>query len=124
MKKFAEKLRAVEREMSEEKGRFLLFALFLRQDAPGLWDLLVSAPWVEANKGDALRYVVPKVKAAATDEEFSRLSRIAIIEGTQPALSAVQSAFNIEHGLVEIQRSNFFGLQIDHAFIITSRREA
>lgn len=123
MKEFAEKLRTVEQQISAEKGPFLLFALFLREDAPDLWDLLVSAPWIEANKGDALRYIVPKLQAVATPEELSKLSRVAIIEKNQPSLAAIQSAFHIEHGLAEVQSSNFFGLQIKHAYIITSRRE-
>lgn len=124
MKELAEKLRAVEQQIAKEKGPFLLFALFLREDAPGLWDLLVSAPWIEASKGDALRYIVPRLQAVATPEELAKLSRVAIIEKSQPALAAIQSAFHVEHGLAEVQSSNFFGLQINHAYIITSRREA
>lgn len=123
MKQFAEKLAEVEKQIALEKGPFLLFALFLREDAPDLWDLLVSAPWIEANKGDALRYLVPKLKAVGTPDELAHLSRIAIIEKDQSALSALQSAFRIENSIVEVKDSNFFGLQIKHAYIITSRRE-
>lgn len=123
MKQFAEKLQTVEQQISAEKGSFLLFALFLREDAPNLWDLLVSAPWIEADKGQALRYIVPKLKAVASKEELGKLSRVAIIEKGQPALSAIQMAFHVEHGLVEVQSSVFFSLQIKHAYIITSRHE-
>ncbi len=123
MKEFAQKLVAVEQNISAEKGAFLLFALFLREDAPDLWDLLVSAPWIDQNKGDALRYLVPKIKAVATPNELAQLSRIVIIEKDQPALSALQSAMHVEHSVAEIQSSNFFGMQIKHAYIITSRRE-
>ena len=55
MKAFAEKLVPVERQIAAEKGAFLLFALFLREDAPDVWDLVVAAPWIEANKSEALR---------------------------------------------------------------------
>ena len=122
MKEFVEKLRQVELQVAEEKGPFLLFALFLREDAPDLWDLLVAAQWIETNKGEALRYLVPKINALATPEELARLSRIVIIEAGQPALAAIHSAFHIEHSIAEVQNSNFFGLQINHAYIITSRR--
>jgi hypothetical protein len=124
MKAFAEKLSVVEQSIAEEKGPFLLFALFLREDAPDLWDILVSAAWLENNKGEALRYLVPKLQKVASAGELSKLSRIVIIEKNQPALAAFQSAFHIEHGVVEVQSSNFFGLQIKHAYVITSRREA
>lgn len=123
MKEFAKKLRLVEQQIAEEKGPFLLFALFLREDAPDLWDLLISAPWIESNKGEALRYVVPKLQEVASRDELSKLSRVSIIEKNQPALAAIQSAFHVEHGLAEIRSSNFFGLQIKHAYIITSRRD-
>lgn len=124
MREFAEKLRVLEREMASEKGAFQFFALFLREDAPGLWDLVVSAPWMDPDKGEALRYVVRKVQAVATTDELEKLSRVVIVEVNQPGISAIQSAMHIEHGLSEIQDSNFFGLQIDHAFVITASRGA
>lgn len=120
MKNFAEKLRVVEQQIAQEKGSFLLFALFLRDGAPNLWDLLVSASWIDEDKEEALRYIVPKIQSVATSEELANLSRVAIIEQNNPALSALQSAIHVEHGIAEIQNSNFFGLQIKHAYIITS----
>lgn len=123
MKDIAEKLMQAEQQISKEKGRFLLFALFLREDAPDLWDLLVSADWIETNKGEALRYITGKLKGFAEPTELSKLSRIVIIEQTNPALAAIQSAFHVEHSVAEVQSSNFFGLQIKHAYIITSRRD-
>lgn len=123
MKDVAKKLISAEQQMSDEKGRFLLFALFLREDAPDLWDLLVSANWIETNKGEALRYITGKLKNSVAPIELSKLSRIVIIEHTNPALGAIQSAFHIEHGMADVQSSNFFGLPIKHAYIITSRKE-
>jgi hypothetical protein len=123
MREFAEKLRVVEKEMSSEKGSFLLFALFLREDAADSWDLLVSAQWLEADKSEGLKYLATKVQSAGTAAELVKLSRIVIIGRDQPMLGAIQSAFSVENGLSEISRSNFNGLRIDHAYIITSRRE-
>lgn len=122
MKKLVEKLRVLEIELAKEKGPFLLFALFLREDAPDVWDLLVGAPWIEADKGAALRYIVKNLNVVATRHELTTISRIVIIEHSNPALASLQSAVNIEHGSVEIKESNFFGLKIEHAFIITARR--
>ena len=122
MKALVEKLRTLEREVAEEKGAFLLFALFLREDAPDVWDLLASAPWIEADKGAALRYLAKKLNAVASPEELTTLSRIVLIDQSNPALAAMQSSLNIEHGAAEVQSSNFFGLQIKHAYVITSRR--
>lgn len=123
MNKLLEKLRVVEQQISQERGPFVLFALFLREDAPGVWDLLVSAPWIEDDKGAALRYISGKLNETATREELMRLSRIVLIEQSHPALAAMQSALTIEHGSAEVQVSDFFGLPIQHAYVITSRRE-
>jgi hypothetical protein len=121
-KALVDKLKALEGSVSAEKGPFLLFALFLREDAPDVWDLLVSAPWIEANKGAAFKYLATKLNQVATPEELTTLSRIVVIEKANPALAAIQSAMQIEHGSAEIQNSNFFGLHIKHAYIITSLR--
>ncbi len=37
-------------EIARKKGEFTLFALLMRADAPGTWDLVVSAPWLESGK--------------------------------------------------------------------------
>jgi hypothetical protein len=123
MKEITEKLRSLEQNISEEKGSFLLFALFLREDAPDRWDLLVAAPWIPKNKNTALKYFSNKLVQTLSQKELLKLSRIAIIEPDEPALSAIQQAMHVEHGLAEIKDSNFFGLQIKHAYIITSRRQ-
>lgn len=123
MREIAEKLRNLEQNIAVEKGRFLLFALFLREDAPDRWDLLVSAPWIPKNKNAALKYFSDKLIRTLDQKELLKLSRIAIIEAAEPALAALQQAIHTEHSIAEIKDSDFFGLQIKHAYIITSRRE-
>jgi len=122
MKTFINKLVGLENEVSVEKGVFLLFAVFLREDAPDVWDILVSAPWIEADKGAALKYLAGKLSNVASPEELTKISRIVVIEQSNPALGAMQSAIQVEHGTAEIQNSNLFGLQIKHAYVITSQK--
>ncbi len=54
MNAMVEKLIRVEREIAEDRGPFVLFAFLLREDAPGVWDLIVSAPWISQNESDSL----------------------------------------------------------------------
>jgi len=122
MKEFVDHLVKIERSLSEKKGAFNLFALFLREDAPDKWDLLIAAPWLERNRPDALRYIAQALQKSLRKDELLKLSRIVIIDQENPALDALQSAIHVEHGDTEIQNSNFFGLQIRHAYLITSRR--
>jgi hypothetical protein len=122
MKDIAEKLKEKEEEMSREKGRFLLFALFLREDAPDLWDLVVAAPWIKRDKAQALSYIASKVREALGPEQLTKLSRIVLIDEENPALDALQPTLHVEHGMLETQNTSFSGLPIKHAYIITSRR--
>jgi hypothetical protein len=123
MKDIVEKLIRVERDIAKKRGPFLLFALFLREEASELWDLLISAPWIIGNKEKSIKYIADHVRKALKPEEILKLSRIVIIEQENPALNALHRAIHIEHGKAEVQNSNFFGMLIKHAYIITSQRK-
>jgi len=127
MKQLVEKLVTMEREISEERGTFALFALFLREDALDKWDLVASAPWLEEDKKESLAYLSDRLRSHLTDEELLSFSRIVLVDRDNPFLEAIkkaiQKAVSLEHGIVEVKDSNFFGLEISHAYIITSKRQ-
>ena len=123
MKEVINKLIQIEKKISSEKGQFLLFALFLREDAPDLWDLMVAASWVEKDKSESLKHISDHLKKTLDTKELIKLSRIVLIDTDNPALDALHKAIHIEHGDAEIKDSNFFGLQIKHAYVITAKPE-
>lgn len=122
MKQIIEKLTTIEKETSIERGKYDLFALFLREDSSNKWDILVSSDWINNNKEEALKYLAQKIQTSFTQSDLIQISRIVIIDENNPSLPALQQAVNIEHGAAEIKDSNFFGLQIKHGFLITSRK--
>ncbi|KPK72824.1 MAG: hypothetical protein AMJ79_15475 [Phycisphaerae bacterium SM23_30] len=122
MKEIVQKLKDKEIEIAKEKGPLYLFALFLREDAPDNWDLVVAAPWINKDKSDSLKFIASKIQETLDHKELVKLSRIVIIDDTNPALEALHKAIHVEHGTSEIHNSNFFGLPISHAYIITSQR--
>ena len=122
MKEFIDKLRLLETEISQKKGDFSLFALLLREDAQNKWDLVASASWFWSDKMKTLDYLAKKLRSGLTSDEFLTLSRIVLIEESDPTLHALQQAFQVHHTPIEVQDCNLFGLQIQHAYIITSRR--
>ena len=122
MREQAQKLQAVEKKLSESKGSFELFALFLREDAPNKWDLLVSSDWARNDKKAALSEIIQEIKNVLTDQEQLMLSRLIILDKDDAALKALHGTMHVEHGLAEISDSNFFGLSIKHAYLITSKR--
>lgn len=120
MREQAEKLQAVEKKISDSKGRFELFALFLREDAPNKWDLLISSDWARKDKKAALKEIIQEIQSVLTQQEILMLSRLIVLEKDDAALKALHGAMRVEHGLAEISDSNFFGLAIKHAYLITS----
>ena len=117
-----EKLALLEREVSDEKGEFSLFGLFLREDAQDeyKWDLLVSAPWLDADKKEGLTYLAKEIQERLEPDELLSISRIVVLERGDPILEAIQKAVNVKHGEVKVQDSNFFGVRITQACISTS----
>ena len=122
MKIIIDKLKQQEEIMANEKGPFDLFALFLREDAPLKWDLVVAAEWIDRNKEASFKYVASVVQTALSTEELLKLSRIVLIDEGNPALEALWKAVSVEHKVAEIKDCEFFGLQIKHAYLITCRR--
>ena len=112
----------IEKELSKRYGPFNLFALFLREDSAGKWDILVASDWIEQNKRESMRLIAGFLQEHLDKDELINISRIVLIEDSNPALSAFQSEMNIERGNIEVKNRNLFGLPIKHAYIITSRR--
>lgn len=123
MKEFLNKFISMEKELAEEKGKFALFGLFLREDIEDRWDLVISAEWLKSNNKKDYEIIAKSLKKFLSKEEVIYLSRIVILDKGNPILEAVNRAFYIEHGQVECKDCNFSGLQIKHAYIITSKRE-
>lgn len=122
MNEVVDKFAALEAQIAERKGDFSLFALFLREDVPDRWDLVISAPWVGQKKQEAVDYVIAEIKSRLGSQNLITLSRIVLVDPDDASVRAVNKAFHVEHGRVEVKDSNFFGLPIKHAFIITSKR--
>lgn len=121
MKKLIEKFQKIEKRLSVLKGDFALFGLFLREESADKWDVVVSAPWLDADRKQSLETIAAEIQSTLTKSELNELSRIAIIDGNNPALETLRRAIQIEHGNAEIQNSDFFGLKIKHAYLITSQ---
>jgi hypothetical protein len=108
--------------LQRDCGEFSLFALFLREDAPGKWDLVVAAPWIDEDKKSALKKIAERVSAGLSQKELLEVSRIVVLDPENPALEATLRAVKANNSKVEVRNSNFFGLQIKHAVILESKR--
>ena len=121
MKELLQRFVALERALSQDRGPFTLFALFLREDAVDKWDLILAATWIEEDRKQALSDITSRIQATFAAGDLSLLSRVVFVELANPAVEAMNKAIRLEHGEAEVRDSNFFGLQIKHAYIITSK---
>jgi hypothetical protein len=117
-----EKLRKAMNLISAEKGEFVLFGLFLTDESPERWDLVVSAPWLEEGKLEALREFVKMLSSTVEQEEISSLSKIVTLNHDDPSLKAILKAVQVENGPVILQDNNLFGLEIKQAYILRAKR--
>jgi hypothetical protein len=121
MNSLAQKMMTVEQELAAERGDFTLFALFLRDNSPGLWDVMVSAPWIDENKDAGLNAVVAKVNSYLKKEELLMLSRIVIVEHDHPELEELNRfsfATSSNPNPIEARNENLLGQDIKQAFFI------
>lgn len=115
-----DKLSALEREVSSSRGKFSLFALFLREGAENMWDVVVAAPWLMADLKASYSFIAQQIQSHLAPDELASISRIAIINATSPGVEAIADKFHVEHGLVEVRETFFFGIMIRTAYIITA----
>jgi hypothetical protein len=123
MNELIENVAEVEKRVASERGSFNLFALFERDDVANRFDLVFAAPWA-TDKGEVLRYFFVQLKESVRPEQLVELSRIVVLDPTDDAVRAINKAFNVEHGRLEVSESNIFGLPVKHGLIITSKRAA
>ncbi len=117
-----EKLQKFMKQMEARKGRFTLFGLFLREDSPGLWDLVLAAPWLENGKLKALGEFVQKMSEAFGQDEVMSFSRIVTLNHDDPSLRAILSETGSLKKPMEKQGHDLFGLPIEHAVILRATR--
>jgi len=121
IEKIVEKLKSCEKIMAEEKGPFDLFGLFLRDDAPDKWDLVIAGEWIEKDADESFFYVIDMLTRGLPKEDMLKLSRVVVLKKKNPDLEAMYRAIGGGRN-IRIKDSIFFGLQIKEAYIITLRR--
>jgi hypothetical protein len=112
-------LKKLERSLSKSRA-FRLFAVVQRTDAPNLWDVVVSAPWMDRDPIAATRELAPKVSKALTKDQLVTVSRLLVMKTGEPFLEAILSWANVEHGASSLQNLTIEDVQVKEAHIITA----
>jgi hypothetical protein len=122
MNELIQKMVSIEKYLARQKGNFRLFALFLRDGSPGKWDVLVSANWIDANKQQALKIIIEQLTTKLNKDELMSLSRVVVINKDNDGLPAINQFISVKNRMTEIHNKKFFGLDIEQAFLISSKR--
>ncbi len=118
------KFRKAMRDIAAQKGDFSFFGLFLRADAPGTWDLVVSAPWLEGQNLRDLGEITKLLSKSIGQQSLRQLSRVVILNERDPSLKKVVSAYSVDDGELRVQHSKLFGLDIEDAIIMRAKKAA
>src|SRR5437016_6296133 len=129
MKEIIDKLKSVVIAL-EKDHPLLLFVLFLRDESLERWDIVVSATWLSSSDRNAYKTVVSKVQAFLTSSELIQISRIVILDHTDPAVSFLQEACPLTNGGYKESPKDFpvepfsekFGFTIKKAYVLRCQR--
>jgi len=113
-----EKLQKLMKHVEARRGRFTFFAVFMREESPGLWDLVVSAPWLEAGRLKALGEFVEEMSEALGQDEVMSFSRIVTLNRNDQALHDILNEVEPPKKPIDMQGHDLFGLPIEHAVIL------
>ena len=115
-------LRKAMRNIARKKGDFTLFAKIRRSDAPGTWDLVVSAPWLEEGKLKATSELVELLSDSLGETSLHEFSRIATLGADHPIVKFILENLAVDDGERRMQSTDLFGLHIDEAVVFRAKR--
>lgn len=114
-----ERLRAAERAIASAHGPFVLFVLAEREEAPGKWDLLVSAPWLETNR-KGIQQMVDRLKVYLKPTDWVQLASITPLSPSMDYVQWIARKYGVQHDSQEVIASFWDSLFIPHGYVITA----
>ncbi len=120
----ARKFRDAEKQVSEELGDFALFGLFEREQIPGRWDVVASAPWLKTDREGTHRLLVA-LREKMDIQDWKLIGAVVPLEPSSFYVECLVQYYHLEHQVEEINEifpagQGTYGIRIGHAFLITS----
>lgn len=109
----------IDRELREETGGVVLFGLFERKEAAGLWDVLVAADWVGTDVAPAVAYVADKIQRKLTPAELVSLSGVVALHSSDASVQRLFKGIKIR-AMNLFESCIFNGVPIARAWIFTA----
>ncbi|MCE7065518.1 hypothetical protein [Dyadobacter sp. CY326] len=120
MKEIIDKLIKIEQESAAEKGDYELFALFLREESFGRWDIVVYSKWACLDYPNSRKYLSEKIQNSLSADEIVQISRIVVLDQANLEMPDFIQNLNVQHGAATIKDEEFLGQQIERGYVITA----
>lgn len=118
------RLRAAMRKIGAERGDFWLLGMFMRTDAPGAWELIASAPWLENGKLKALNEFIHALGNEIGVETVQQFRRIGTLPPNSEFLHFLLKNFPLEGGELHAHSTDLLARGIQDAIIFRSKKTA
>lgn len=114
-----EGLRVAGRAIASAHGPFALFVLAEREEAPGKWDLLVSAPWLETSR-KGIQQMVDRLKVYLKPTDWVQLASITPLSSSMDYVQWIAREYDVQHDSQEVIAPFWDSLFIPRGCVITA----
>ena len=104
-----------------KRGPFVFVGLFLREESPGGWDLVVSAPRLERGELKELDQLVKDLSDAAGKDFARDLSRIVMLDAHDEALRSILAETRGSPLPLHKKGHGLFGLPVEEAYVLRAQ---
>lgn len=85
--------------------------------------LMLSAPWLdEKSPKQAIRLISDRLKESLTEQQFSYIERITVINSSDEFVRTLNQAFHVENSVAILENTQVHGVYIEQAFLIVSQK--
>jgi hypothetical protein len=109
-------------DLAAERGEFTLFALLMRANGLDMWDLVVSAPWLEGGKLKATSEFVRLLTQSIGKKSLPQFARVVVLSGIVVPVKYILEIIPLEDCEILIQSFNLQGMQIEKAIIFRAMK--
>jgi hypothetical protein len=137
---------AAANEIAAERGQFAMFVLVLREamagvmstsasdsSAPMRWDVLLSAPWLAADRRAPLEYVAAKIEKHGGKAALRSIARLNAVPTSHPLVKRVQEELReprqfeapagiLSTGGIHLIDPSLIGPGVTRAIVVTATR--
>jgi hypothetical protein len=118
-----DRVEAAMHAIERRKGHFWLFGMFMRTEAPGAWDLVAYAPWLEEGQLKAVSAFVRMLSQSIGEDSLKEFRRIATLTADSEFLKFMLENIPTER-VLRFRSSDLWSRGIEDAIIFRSMKPA